>query len=49
MFDLLTYRNQSRPTAVALAGDTLSTGETLLLTAAFASLLVALAATLQVL
>ncbi|MEM1231559.1 MAG: hypothetical protein AAGI15_13540 [Pseudomonadota bacterium] len=49
MFDLLTYRNQTRSTAVALAGDTLSTGETLLLTAAFASLLLSLAATIQVL
>jgi hypothetical protein len=47
MFNLLTYENQNRTAAVAAPSDLLTGGEALLLAAAFSSLLLSLAATLQ--
>lgn len=47
MFNLLSYENQNRDTAAPVPGDLLTSGEALLLAAAFSSLLLSLAATIQ--
>lgn len=45
MFDLMQYSNHATATAAAPAGDLLSQGEALLLSAAFGSLIAALLVT----